>query len=214
MHTILQTGHNGTMMKKSQIKITCRVVFTCLSVTSCCLNESAFGLFRWPRTCLTMPNWTGWDTWLWCRLPTCSWRISGCSVVRTSNGPSMLWRDTMQSHERYPWSCRPLCLLRMLLQVSHFFVTFLLSFTNVSLNSHTPRPYVKLWRSGKIQATSQEKDDGAEPLLSAATLISILSKVTRLLTLFSVCLTHMLWYKHPPACAFFRVTFLLFCQKL
>lgn len=147
MHTIQQTGHNGTMMKEAQIKIACRVVFICLSVTICCLNKSAFGLFRWPRTCLTMPNWTGWDTWLWCRLPTCSWRISGCSVVRTSNGPSMLWRDTMQSHERYPWSCRPLCLLRMLLQVSHFFFTSLLSVTNVSLNSQALCEALKKWQN-------------------------------------------------------------------
>lgn len=60
-------------------------------------------VLRWQRTCLTTPNWTGWGTRPSCRRRTCSWRTSGCSAVRTSNGPWTLWRDTMQSHARYAW---------------------------------------------------------------------------------------------------------------
>lgn len=56
---------------------------------------------RWQRTCLTTPNWTRLDTTPSCRQQTCSWQTSGCSAVRTSNGPLTLWRDTMQSHARY-----------------------------------------------------------------------------------------------------------------
>lgn len=54
--------------------------------------------------------------------------------------------------------------------------------------SISPRPYVKLWRSGRTHATPQGRDDGAEPRLSDVTLIFILNTVgTRLpfLTTFS-----------------------------
>lgn len=66
------------------------------------------------------------------------------------------------------------------------FSTFLLPFYNCLFNSHSPRPYAKLWRSGKIQETPQERDGGAGPPLSAATLIFILSVVNKLFN-FSLC---------------------------
>lgn len=110
------------------------VFYLCVWVLYKHVNASVLGLFRWRRTCLTMKNWAQWDPRPWCKLPTCSWEISGCSGVRTSNGPSMLWRDTMQSHARYLQSHGALCLLGMQLQ-PFLFSALLVSFTNVSLIS-------------------------------------------------------------------------------
>ena len=57
---------------------------------------------------------------------------------------------------------------------------------SLSLFSSSPRPYVKLWRSGKNQVIHQERDGGAEPPLSAATSISILNMVSKHLTFMGV----------------------------
>lgn len=51
--------------------------------------------------------------------------------------------------------------------------------------SISPRPYVKLWRSGRTHATPQGRDDGAEPRLSDVTLIFILNTVGTCLPFFN-----------------------------
>lgn len=56
-----------------------------------------------------------------------------------------------------------------------------------------PRPYVKLWRSGKSQGTRRERNDGVGPR-NAATSISTLSTVRKLLACTCFCIFYLLLF--------------------